>query len=85
LRNDSRASILFLTTVLLLSGIPTDLVEDDAVVFSFNDRQAVRTPLRRTLLAKLPPRPFQRVEVRGRYSNRLDRLKRLLPDTFRIR
>jgi len=36
--------------VLLLSEIPTDLVEDDAVVFPFNDRQAVRTPLRRTLL-----------------------------------
>jgi len=37
--------------VLLLSGIPIDLVEDDAVVFSFNDLQVVvRTPLRRTLL-----------------------------------
>jgi hypothetical protein len=40
-----------LTTVLLLSGIPTDLVEDDAVVLSFNDLQVVRTPLPRTLLA----------------------------------
>jgi hypothetical protein len=39
-----------LATVLLLSGIPTDLVEDDAVVLSFNDRQAVGTPLPRTLL-----------------------------------
>jgi hypothetical protein len=32
-----------------------DLVEDDAVVFSFNDRQAVvRTPLPRTLLRRCP-------------------------------
>jgi hypothetical protein len=39
------------TTVLLLSEFPLDLVEDDAVVFSFNDLQAiVRTPRPRTLL-----------------------------------
>jgi hypothetical protein len=32
--------------------VPTDLVEDDAVVFSFNDLQGiVRTPRQRTLLA----------------------------------
>jgi hypothetical protein len=37
--------------VLLLSEFLTDLVEDDAVVFSFNDRQTVaRTPRPRTLL-----------------------------------
>jgi hypothetical protein len=48
LRNSSRASILFVTTVLPPLG---DLVEDDAVVVSFNDLQAVvLTPLRRTLL-----------------------------------
>jgi len=52
LRNDSNASILFPTTVLLLSGISTDLVEDDAAVFAFNDRQTVvRTPLPRTATA----------------------------------
>jgi hypothetical protein len=39
------------TTVLLLSEFLTDLVEDDAVVFLFNDLQTVvRTPLPRTLL-----------------------------------
>jgi len=38
------------TTVLLLPEFLPDLVEDDAVVFSFNDHQIVRTPLRRTLL-----------------------------------
>ncbi len=39
--------------MLLLSEFLSDLVEDDAVVFTFNDRQAVvRTPLRRTLLAR---------------------------------
>jgi len=39
------------TTVLLLPEFLPDLVEDDAVVFSFNDLQAVlRTPRPRTLL-----------------------------------
>jgi len=39
------------TTAFLLSEFrQIDLVEDDAVVFSFNDLQVVRTPLRRTLL-----------------------------------
>jgi hypothetical protein len=39
------------TTVLLLPEFLPDLVEDDAVVFSFNDLQAVlRTPHQRTLL-----------------------------------
>src|SRR5207249_4159988 len=34
--------------------VPTDLVEDDALVLSFNDLQiVVRTPLRRTLLLPL--------------------------------
>jgi hypothetical protein len=40
------------TTVLLLPEFLPDLVEDDAVVFSFNDLQRiVRTPRPRTLLA----------------------------------
>lgn len=52
LRNASTASIVGSTTALLLSEFLTDLVEDDAVVFSFNDLQViVRTPLGRTLLA----------------------------------
>jgi hypothetical protein len=39
------------TTVLLLPEFLPDLVEDDAVVLSFNDRQiVVRTPRPRTLL-----------------------------------
>jgi hypothetical protein len=43
------------TTVLLLPEFLPDLVEDDAVVFSFNDLQiVVRTPRPRTLL----PDPF---------------------------
>jgi hypothetical protein len=43
------------TTVLLLPEfLETDLVEDDAVVFSFNDLQiVVRTPRPRTLLRTL--------------------------------
>jgi len=42
------------TTVLLLPEfLETDLVEDDAVVFSFNDLQiVVRTPRPRTLLRR---------------------------------
>jgi len=41
------------TTVLLLPEFLPDLVEDDAVVFSFNDLQAVlRTPRPRTLLTE---------------------------------
>jgi hypothetical protein len=40
------------TTVLLLPEFLPDLVEDDAVVLSFNDRQiVVRTPRPRTLLS----------------------------------
>jgi hypothetical protein len=39
------------TTVLLLAEVLPDLVEDDAVVLSFNDLQiVVRTPRPRTLL-----------------------------------
>ncbi len=59
----SKSSILFLATVLLLSGIlRTDLVEDDAVVFAFNDLQAVRTPRAWTLLkVSMKPRTVQRV------------------------
>ena len=42
---DTNESILSLAIVLFLSEFPsTDLVGDDAVVFSFNDPQAVRTP-----------------------------------------
>jgi hypothetical protein len=41
------------TTVLLLPEFLPDLVEDDAVVLSFNDLQiVVRTPRPRTLLSK---------------------------------
>jgi hypothetical protein len=41
------------TTAFLLSEFrQIDLVEDDAVVFSFNDLQVARTPLQRTLLAR---------------------------------
>jgi hypothetical protein len=41
--------------VLLLPEFLPDLVEDDAVVFSFNDLQiGVRTPRPRTLLVRVP-------------------------------
>jgi len=43
------------TTVLLLPEFLPDLVEDDAVVLSFNDLQVVvRTPRPRTLLNREP-------------------------------
>jgi hypothetical protein len=43
------------TTVLLLPEFLPDLVEDDAVVLSFNDLQiVVRTPRPRTLLLLAP-------------------------------
>jgi len=49
------------TTVLLLPEFLPDLVEDDAVVLSFNDLQiVVRTPRPRTLLAG--PLPSSRRE-----------------------
>jgi hypothetical protein len=45
--------------------VPTDLVEDDAVVFSFNDPQAiVRTPRVRTLLVREPTRGPGRGRIR---------------------
>ena len=54
LRTQERPSIVVSTTVLLLPEFLPDLVEDDAVVFSFNDPQpVVRTPRPRTLLGNL--------------------------------
>src|SRR5207247_7558103 len=56
LRRASRGSILAVTTARRLSPISTGPVEDDAVVFSFNDlKSVVHTPLRRTLLDDANP------------------------------
>jgi signal transduction histidine kinase len=64
LRNASTASIVGSTTALLLSEFLTDLVEDDAVVFSFNDPQViVRTPRPRTLLALWQEEGVMRLQV----------------------
>jgi len=53
------------TTVLLLPEFLPDLVEDDAVVLSFNDLQiVVRTPRPRTLLA------FPKLGALGRAGSR---------------